>query len=150
MFSKLFKKHQHHQEESADTFSYDLTLATAILYLEVAWADHDISGDEIDEIKRLLGKHFFDDDIDLNQIVEESTKLLNDSPGLQSYTRLINSEWNEAQKFNLIQNLWSLALTDEKIDSLEEHTIRKIADLIYLDHARFIQAKLTAKRALQE
>jgi uncharacterized tellurite resistance protein B-like protein len=38
-----------------------------------------------------------------------------------------------------------LALADDRIDKFEEHTIRQAADLLYLSHSRFIEAKLKAK-----
>ena len=37
------------------------------------------------------------------------------------------------------------ALADDRIDKLEEHTIRRASDLLYLSHSRFIEAKIRAK-----
>jgi uncharacterized tellurite resistance protein B-like protein len=37
--------------------------------------------------------------------------------------------------------LWKVSCADGKIDAHEEHLVRKVADLLYVPHARFIQAK---------
>jgi uncharacterized tellurite resistance protein B-like protein len=66
--------------------------------------------------------------------------------GVYGYTRTINESFTEEQKFELVTALWRLALADDGLHRYEEHTIRKIAELIYLSHSRFIEAKLTAKR----
>jgi uncharacterized tellurite resistance protein B-like protein len=66
---------------------------------------------------------------------------------LYRFTRTLNDGWDEPSKYQLVVRLWELALVDNDLDTFEEHTIRKIAELLYLSHDRFIQAKLTAKRS---
>ena len=39
-----------------------------------------------------------------------------------------------------------VAAVSNGIDRFEEHTIRRIADLLYLSHDRFIEAKLRARK----
>ena len=48
-------------------------------------------------------------------------------------------EYNE--KKVLIRALWDVAFADGRIDKYEDHTIRKIADLIYVKHEDFMKAK---------
>ena len=45
----------------------------------------------------------------------------------------------------MVTALWRVALASDGLDRFEEHTIRQAADLLYLSHNRFIEAKLTAK-----
>jgi len=49
------------------------------------------------------------------------------------------------QKLKVIEHLWDVALADNKIDKYEEHMVRKIADLIFVEHKDFINAKLKAR-----
>jgi uncharacterized tellurite resistance protein B-like protein len=123
-----------------------LALAAAALLLEVAWADQDIADSELVLMKQQLKSQFELSDSEVEELVAESRKYHEDSVGLYSYTRTINESWSEEQKFTLVTALWRLALAEDGLHRYEEHTIRKIAELLYLSHARFIEAKLTARR----
>lgn len=123
-----------------------LALAAAALLLEVAWADQDIADSELALIEQQLERQFGLPPETVRELVEESRRVQENSVGLYSYTRAINEAWTEAQKFQLVTALWRLALADQGLDRYEEHTIRKIAELLYLSHSRFIEAKLLAKR----
>jgi len=124
-------------------------LAAAALLLEVAWADHDISDEELDLIRRQLCRQFHLSADEVSSIVAESKQHHEDSVGMHSYTRTINDVWDEPKKFNLIVALWQLALSDEELNRYEEHIIRRIAELLYVSHDRFIAAKLRAKRGVE-
>lgn len=123
-----------------------VALAAGALLLEVAWADHDIADAELDLIKRQLERQFRLSEEEVAALVQEAHDAQENSVGLYRYTRTINDHWREEQKFDLVTALWRLALADDGLHRYEEHTIRKIAELLYLSHNRFIEAKLTAKR----
>jgi uncharacterized tellurite resistance protein B-like protein len=123
-----------------------IALAAATLLLEVAWADHRISDAELDAIRRQLASEFRLSATEIEALIEESRQAHDESVGLHRFTRTINEAWDEPRKFSLVESLWRLALSDEQIHRYEEHTIRKIAELLYLSHERFIEAKLRAKR----
>ena len=82
----------------------------------------------------------------VDEIVEESQKQHDESVGMFGFTRAITEAWDEQKRFELVLQLWQLALSNEELHRYEEHTIRRIAELLYLSHERFIEAKLTAKR----
>ena len=67
--------------------------------------------------------------------------------GVQSYTRYLNEALGEQEKFDVVTALWRIAHASNGVDRFEEHTIRRIADLLYLSHDRFIQAKLLARQS---
>ncbi len=121
-------------------------LAAAALLLEVAWADHEIADAELSIIERQLESQFGLSRDEVRELVEESREAHEQSVGMYHYTRTINEGWNEEQKFELVTALWRLALAEAGLDRYEEHTIRKIAELLYLSHARYIEAKLRARR----
>jgi uncharacterized tellurite resistance protein B-like protein len=123
-----------------------LVLAAAALFLEVAWADHEIADAELALIESQLRQEFDLSADEIAELVAESRRAHEDSIGLYSYTRTINEHWDEQRKFTLVTALWRLALTNEGLHRYEEHTIRKIAELLYLSHSRFIEAKLIARR----
>lgn len=57
------------------------------------------------------------------------------------FTRLINDHFTPEEKIGLIESLWRVAYADQRLTSLEEHLVRKVAELIYVPHAAFIGAK---------
>ena len=120
-------------------------LAAATLLLEVAWADHEISDAEIKVLRSVLRTQFKLDAEKLDSLIEDSRDAQAQSVGLQAFTQAINENWTEMERFDLVVSLWRLAYAGAGVDPLEEHTIRRIADLLYLSHTRFIEAKILAR-----
>jgi uncharacterized tellurite resistance protein B-like protein len=144
MLTRLFNRlTQPEQEPEPEVL---VALAAAALLLEVAWADHVISDDELALIEQHLQSQFGLSEAEVDELVEESRREHEASVGLYSYTRTINEAWTEEQKFALVTALWRLAMANDELHRYEEHTIRKIAELLYLSHDRFIEAKLRVKR----
>jgi uncharacterized tellurite resistance protein B-like protein len=120
-------------------------LAAAALMFEVVWADHDIGNDEIQSMTRLLQQIFAIEKQRVDELVTLTRANHNTSVGVFPFTRALNEQLNEDEKYQVLKAMWSIALADEQLDSFEEHTIRRIADLLYVPHQRFIAAKLAAK-----
>ena len=117
------------------------------MLIEVAWADHDIAEEEMVVVHAALTEQFSLSAADIDEIINESRTHHEQSVGLQAFTRTLVDAWDEAQRFELLVRLWQLAYADTDLDRFEEHMIRKIADLLYVSHARFIEAKRTARQA---
>ena len=58
---------------------------------------------------------------------------------------LINSDWTEQQRIELVEHMWQIAWMDEQLDDHEVHLMRKIQRLLYIPHKKFIGAKLRAR-----
>ena len=121
-------------------------LAAAVLLVEVACADHHVAESELQAIGRSLETVFQISADDVRALIDESRRAQRESVGLHRFTRAIVNAWSAEQRFELMVQLWRLAYCDAGLDKYEEATIRKIADLLYVDHARFIAAKLKAKQ----
>ncbi len=146
MFQKikayLFKASSDLEEEN----ELDIPLAAATLMMEVSWADHTISDEEMEVSAKKLSEIFSLDDHQANALLEEGKVLVNESVGLQQFTSLLNENLAADQKFSIILALWEVARKDDSIDALEEHQIRNISELLYVPHSKFIEAKLSAKK----
>ena len=130
-------------EDSPET---TVELAAAVLLIEVAWADHQVADAELRAIERALESAFQLSGDDVRDLIDESRAAQQESVGLHRFTRAIVEAWSAEQRFDLLVQLWRLAYCDSGLDKYEEATIRKIADLLYVDHPRFIAAKLKARR----
>lgn len=122
-----------------------LPAAAAMLLLEVAWADHNMSDDEITLIEQSLQRLFDLREPFVAQLVNDARAKHNDSVGVYDYTRTLNDALEEEEKFQLLVQLWRLALSDSALHALEEHVIRRISELLYVSHTRFIAAKQQAR-----
>lgn len=122
-----------------------IALSAATLLMEVAWADHDIAETELDAIRNALTRQFGLDGAEADEIIAEARERQEESVGLFTFTRTLVEAFDEQQRFELLTHLWRLAYSDLTIDRFEEHTIRKISELLYVSHARFIEAKQRAR-----
>ena len=134
---KIFKK----KDQEKETVS-DINLACAIILLEVSYSDFEIKEVETDKMLK-----FFETDLNLSKdksiwLNEEAQKLHQDTNCLRKYIRLINDSYTKEKKVNLINIAWRIARADDDIDKYEEHRIRKISELLYLDHSDFIKEKI--------
>ena len=66
---------------------------------------------------------------------------------IQHVTRLMNQHYDHAMKRRVIQMMWQLVYADGDKDHYEEHLIRQVADLLYVTHGEFIQARHQAEAA---
>jgi len=119
--------------------------AAAVLMFEVVWADHDIAEAELTVMSQLLQRMFGIDAARVEKIHAATRANHDASVGVFPFTRAINEQLDKDAKYDVLKAMWSIALADEQIDAFEEHTIRRIADLLYVPHQRFIEAKLAAR-----
>lgn len=145
MLSKLTELFRREKTATTEDAVIDAPVAAAALMLEVTWADHTIDDQEIATSTELLQQLFELPAATARQLVEDAQERLQDSTGVQHYTRFLNETLSEPEKFAVVTALWRVALASDGLDRFEEHTIRRVADLLYLSHNRFIEAKLIAK-----
>lgn len=144
MLGRLLDRIRNRAETPGDD-EHLVRLAAATLLFEVAWADQDIADQELAVMAEALEDQFGLTRNELDELIAESRDAQDKSVGLYAFTRTLVEAWDEPRRFELVVLLWRLAFADEHLDRFEEHTIRKIAELLYVSHARFIEAKQTAR-----
>ncbi|MBX2885311.1 MAG: TerB family tellurite resistance protein [Granulosicoccus sp.] len=129
--------------QNADEHNHkDLQKASAQLLLEVARADFHINDEERAQVIEAISRTTAMTAEELNELVADAEQHANTSISYHEHIRLINDSFTREQKITLIEQLWQVAYADQNLDRYEEAFIRKIADLIYVKHRDFIQAKL--------
>ena len=132
------EQQEHHLLPAAD-------LASAALLIEVMRSDDQLDDRESAEFLRVLQEclGISRDDLEkLQKLAEEENR---QATSLYEFTRLINDNYDYEQKCTLIENMWHIAFSDEKLDKYEDHLIRRIAELIHVSHSDFIRLKLKAR-----
>jgi uncharacterized tellurite resistance protein B-like protein len=120
-------------------------VAAISLLIEVAKADHHLSIEEETKLLELVSKHFNESNQEHHELISLAKSKSENSTSLYEFTSVINECYSESEKFQLVILMWKIAYIDDVIDKYEEHLIRRVADLIYLSHSKFIEAKHIAK-----
>ena len=122
-----------------------LELACAALMFEVARADFAVDESEQHAVHDLLQAEFDLSQEEVDAVTEEAADKADAATCLFEFTRAMNDLASADQKRTLIRMMWRVAMADNAISRYEEHLIRKVADLLYIPHADFIQAKQAAR-----
>jgi uncharacterized tellurite resistance protein B-like protein len=119
-----------------------LQLAAAALLIEIGKADYQRDPREQAAILHAVGTAFALTPAALAELMEDAETTSHQATSLYEFTNLVNQHYSEAEKQQLIRQLWRVAGADGNIDKYEDHLIRRIAELIYVSHSQFIRAKL--------
>lgn len=140
-FQALFNP-KNDSEQHTDPQS--LRLASAVLLFETIRADGTLDAAETQALISLLQRRWQLDAEAAAAFQESLQTKAENAADLQQFTRLLCNNWDYEQRVELIANMWMLAYSDQHLDPQEEYTIRKVADLLYVDHKDFIRAKIRA------
>jgi len=132
-------------ETSPADIEHALRVATAVLLVEVARADFIIVPSEKLRLRELLEQQFNLSAQELDALLEEAEADADRMVSIQHVTRLLNEHYDHAMKRRVVEMMWQLVYADGEKDHYEEHLIRQVADLLYVSHGEFIQARHKAE-----
>lgn len=127
--------------------AHALQIATAALLLEMMRMDDQLKDEERATIARTLGDQFKLDDAQIATLMSLAEQEARQASDYYQFTSLINKGCTQAQKIQIIENLWRVAMADSHLDPHELHLMRKLADLLYVGHADYVAAKQRARAA---
>ena len=143
---KFFKSNENSKSDNLEGNQDELAYAS--LLIEVIKSDDHFDQRERDELLNILGTKLSIEEKALDEFSELAQKRSDDSTSLYEFTREINDKYQYKEKVQLIEDLWRIAYSDERIDKYEDYVIRKVADLIYVTHSDFIKSKLKVKNSI--
>jgi uncharacterized tellurite resistance protein B-like protein len=127
----------------------NLQLATAVLLFEVIRSAENTSEAERTQMLSILRKRFALSDEALAQLVAQAEKTAKVANDYFSFTSLMNDNFTQAQKIQVVEFMWQVAYADGTLDANENHLVSKIAGLLYVTHGEYIGAKMRAKEDAQ-
>lgn len=133
--------------ESTEVREHALRLATAVLMIDVARADHSFDEREFDHILESIGKHFdlgAEDTADLVVAAHERSK---EAVSAYEFTKLLHDHLDEREKSRIVSLLWRVAYADGELDKYENSFVLKISDLLHVSRARVMRLKHDAGNA---
>jgi len=123
-----------------------LEIACAVLLFEVMRADHIFTEEEQDKLKVILVKQFNLTEQEVTDLLEKAFQFSEDASDFYLFTSKLNQHYSLDERIKIIALLWQVAYADGELASIEEHIIRKIADLLHLRHSEYISTKITAQQ----
>lgn len=146
---QFFEKYVKSVSDSTDSVSvHSLQIATAALLIEMMRADTQLSEDEHRMITNTIRSKFELTGEETGALLQLAEENIWKSTGYFEFTSLMNKGLSYGQKVKVIEHLWEVAFADAVLDKHEGYMVRKIADLIYVSHKDFIEAKLRVKKKL--
>ncbi|MDH3761896.1 MAG: TerB family tellurite resistance protein [Gammaproteobacteria bacterium] len=132
-------------ESDPINLQHALRVATAVLLVEVTRADFLVQSSERLRLRRLLENQFGLSNAELDALMAEAEADADRLVSIQHITRLLNEHYDHAMKLRVIEMMWQVVYADGEKDHYEEHLIRQVADLLYISHSEFIQARHKAE-----
>jgi len=126
-----------------------LRLATVVLMVDVARADHTFDESEFDRILELVGRHFDLNTEDTAELVVAAHERSDESVSSYEFTRLLHDNLEEREKARIVSLLWQIAYADGELDKYENSFVLKISDLLHVSRARVMRLKHDAGEVVQ-
>jgi len=133
----------HENNEKSDELS--LEIACTVLLCEVMRADSVFTEAEQAQLSAILTTQFALDAQEVSAILAQAFELSDNANDFYQFTSKLNQHYSLDERIKIVTLLWQVAYADGELASIEEHIIRKIADLLHLRHSEYIATKIAAE-----
>ena len=120
-------------------------VAAAALLFEAAMSDYQLDDVERQTIKDLIIEQFNLDQSDAMTLITLAEGQAKEATGLHGFTTLINQNWSETERVNLMEKMWRVVYADGRLDDHELHLMRKIQRLLHIPQIDYVAGKLRNK-----
>ena len=114
-------------------------IGISALLVHAAKVDDNYTDHEKKIIKKFILSQGTDEDI--QSILDNAEKIEADSNQLLSFTKIIKDNTDDF-KSNIIEQLWKILISDNKVDQYESNLMRRICGLIYFSDKECAEIKL--------
>jgi len=137
----------HSTDSGGEVREAALRMATAVLMLDVARADHVFDESEFERVLELVEKHFGMSPDDAAELVNAADEKAENLVSLHEFTQLLHNNLDESEKARIVGLLWKVAYADGRLDKFEDSLVRKISDLLHVSRGRSMRLKHDAEQA---
>ena len=117
----------------------DSVIGISALLVHAANIDEMYSDHEKNLVKDFITSYLKDDDA--NEILKKAEEIENNSNQLLNYTNIIKENSVEIKK-DIIEHLWKVIISDNKVDQYESNLMRRVCGLIYFPDKESAEIKL--------
>lgn len=127
--------------------NHDLAVAATALMVQLSRVDQDEDERELKTIVDCAVQSQQVSREEAEAIVQDALSHADDATSLYEFTGILNDNLDQEAKLQLLESIWRVAFADGRIDKYEEHLIRRMADLLHLNHREYMQARHRAENA---
>ena len=138
-FSKVAEDNSKATDQKTD---HDIRVATCALFVEIARIDQEFTQEEMETVLSFLKEKYGLTNAHADALIAEAEKELDESVDLWQFSRLINENFSNQEKIEIIETLWQIVYVDGKMDKYEHYLMNKLKNLLNLSHDQLIDAKL--------
>lgn len=134
-------------ETSGRDSEHDIRVATCALFVEMARIDETFTEAEMKVILSILKERYGLSAEHAEALIAEAERELEQSVDLWQFARLINENYSNEEKIEIIETLWRIVFVDGKMDRYEHYLMNKLQNLLRLTHDQLITAKLKVRHS---
>ncbi len=123
-----------------------IRLATAVLMIDVARADHVFDETELERVLQLVKSRFGLSPGDAEALVREAGEHADDLVSAYDFTKILHEHLDHDEKARVVELLWLVAYADGRLDKYEDSLVLKISDLLHVSRGRVMRLKHDAAR----
>lgn len=125
-----------------------LRLATAAILLDIAYADGTFTPAEDGNVVSFLTQRFALMPEDAKELMEAAEEIRRKTVDHFALTHYIRKNTPLEERIEIVKTMWRLAFSDGKLSDYEVYLVRKLADLLGLEHHVMIDAKSAVLREI--
>lgn len=125
-----------------------LRLATAAVLLDIGYADGTLTPDEDEDLVDYLKRAFALDDTMAQELVKAAEEIRARTIDHYALTSFIRRSAPLSDRIDIVKTMWRIVYADGKLTDYENYLVRKLADLLGLEHHVMIDAKVSVLREL--
>jgi uncharacterized tellurite resistance protein B-like protein len=125
-----------------------LRLATAAILLDIAYADGEFTPAEDGNVLGFLTERFALSPDDAKELLEAADEIRKKTVDHFALTHYIRKNAPLHERIDIVKTMWRLVYSDGTLDNYENYLVRKIADLLGLEHHVMIEAKSAVLREM--
>jgi uncharacterized tellurite resistance protein B-like protein len=126
-----------------------LRLATAAVLLDIAYADGQFTPSEDGNVVGFLTQRFDLSEDDARELLEAADEIRKKTVDHFALTHYIRKNAPLSERIEIVKTMWRLVYSDGKLSEYEAYLVRKLADLLGLEHHVMIEAKSAVLRELK-
>ena len=125
-----------------------LPLATAAVLLDIAYADGTFSSAEGTNVVTFLSQQFKLSPDDTQELLEAADEIRKKTVDHFALTHYIRKNAPLSERVEIVKAMWRIVYHDGALTDMEGYLVRKLADLLGLEHHVMIDAKSAVLREL--
>jgi uncharacterized tellurite resistance protein B-like protein len=122
-----------------------IRMATAVLMIDVARADHVFDESEFDRVLQLVQTHFALPAEQAAELVVAANDRAEDLVSAFDFTKVLHEHLDHGEKARIVGLLWQIAYADGRLDKYEDSLVLKISDLLHVSRGLVMRLKHDAQ-----